>query len=71
MKISEYIEALQNILYREGDLEVEIALLDGDRVTAIRPKITKRLMYHDSLEYLLVFECHNDEDTKGDKVVRV
>ena len=71
MKISEYIEALEQIKHEHGDLEVESYSDCLGRTPARTPEIAFRKILKSRERKPDFWRTYHGEDHKGEKVVRV
>ena len=72
MRISEYIEALSDLMCKHGDLEVETYQIDMTRIKAPEPKLRfTRILKGREHKPRFFNETIDTEDRRGDKVIYV
>lgn len=71
MKISEYIEALSDLMCKHGDLEVESYTIDLSRRTASDPVVRYTKILKGRETKLRFWDSIDGEDRKGHKVVYI
>ena len=72
MKISEYIEALSDLMRRHGDLEVETYSMDVTRYTAPAPRLRYRKILNGKEHKARFFnQITDNESRRGEKVIEI
>ena len=72
MKISEYIEALSDLMCKHGDLEVETYSMDVTRYTAPAPRLRyKKILKGREHKAKFFNSVTDDESRKGEKVIEI
>ena len=72
MKISEYIEALSDLMCKHGDLEVETYSMDVTRYTAPAPRLRYRKILKGRENKARFFnQITDDESRRGEKVIEI